>query len=140
MAKAASGTETTSGYWKRVLEANPHLLKKRSNDELYEIYKRDHNVTVVPKGAQQGLSNIKSILRKKKKLGRRKAAVAAAKAEAGNGSAARPVRLSAKGLEALEDHIDEALAMAKTLDRTALETVIQALRKARNEVILKMNT
>jgi hypothetical protein len=136
MAHPAPETETTSGFWKRILRANPQLLRQRSNEQLYEIYKKEHGVDLVPTNAKQGLSNIKSQLRKEKKLGKRKAAVAAA-AGAGE-AAARPVRLSVKGLEALEEHIDDALGMAKTLDRTALEPVIQALRKARYEVILKM--
>jgi hypothetical protein len=140
MVNAASGPDSISGYWRTILEANPHLLRQRSNEELYEMYLKEYGGTEVPKSAQQGLSNVKSILRKKKKLGKRKATVAAAKGDGNGTTSHRPARLTTKALEALEDHIDEAMSMARTLDRDGLEPVIQALKKARYEVILKMGS
>jgi hypothetical protein len=42
-----------------------------------------------------------------------------------------------KGLEALEEQIDECLTFAKRLDREGLQDVIVLLRRARNAVVWK---
>jgi hypothetical protein len=51
--------------------------------------------------------------------------------------AIRP-RGNENGLEVLEEQIDECLLAARTLDRQGLESVINLLRRARNEVVWKM--
>ena len=43
-----------------------------------------------------------------------------------------------QGLEALEEQIDECLTMARNLDREELESVIHLLRRARNEIVWKL--
>ena len=137
--EAESGAETVSGYWKQVFAEHPHLVRERSNEELYQIYLRDHpGETEVPKGAKNGLSNVKSQLRKERKNGRRKRGRPKG---SGNGAsapaaAARPAR-PARSLETLEEHIDECLSLAKSLGQDALEPVVHALRKARNLVIMQ---
>ena len=45
---------------------------------------------------------------------------------------------SVRGLDALEEQIDECLTLAKNLDREGLANVISLLRRARNEVVWKM--
>ena len=47
-------------------------------------------------------------------------------------------RKAARGLERLEEQIDECLTLARTLDREGLSGVIVMLRRARNEVVWKM--
>jgi hypothetical protein len=47
-------------------------------------------------------------------------------------------RASSNGLEALEEHIDDSLTLAKNLDRSGLAEVIILLRKARNKVVWKL--
>lgn len=47
-------------------------------------------------------------------------------------------RVSGRRLESLEERIDEGLTMARNLDVSGLENVIQLLRRARNEVVWKI--
>src|SRR5882724_1918688 len=126
MAKKANATngqdkgETISGYFRKVFAENPTLLDSRSNDELFARWLRDHpGEKEVPEKVRQNLSNIKSVLRKQKrrKPGRPKGSgqstqVAAAPAEA-------PKKVI-KGLDTLEEHIDDCLSHAKQLDREGL--------------------
>jgi hypothetical protein len=141
MAKAkvggnASGEETVSGYFRKIFEENPKLLKSRSNEELLRRWLADHpGEKEVPERVKQGLSNVKSVMRKRgRKRGRRPAATQNHTGEA----AATPTRRPARGLEQLEEQIDECLTAAKNLDREGLEHVIRLLRQARNEVVWKL--
>ena len=43
-----------------------------------------------------------------------------------------------RGLESLEEQIDECMTLAKNLDREGLSSVINLLRRARNEVVWKI--
>jgi hypothetical protein len=86
-----------------------------------------------PERIRQNLSNVKSVLRKRgRKRARRK--------EEEEASPARPVkrRHTMGSLEALEEHIEEALTIARVLDRDVLHHVIQLLRRAPNEVVWKL--
>ena len=47
-------------------------------------------------------------------------------------------RKGVRGLESLEEQIDECLTLAKNLDREGLSSVINLLRRARNEVVWKV--
>ena len=79
------------------------------------------------------LANLKSVLRKKRRKGGRP------KAEqplAAVNAVAKP-KVAPKGLEALEEQIDECLTSAKHLDREGLADVIGLLRRARNAVVWK---
>jgi hypothetical protein len=90
------------------------------------------------------MSNVKSILRqktRKKKGGRpKKLEEAAPAAMAASVAVMQPklVKIAPKGLEALEEGIDDCLTAAKTLDREGLDEVIRMLRKARNAVVWKL--
>jgi len=126
--------ESVAGYFRKVFKESPRLLKKRSNDELFKRWLADHpGHTEVPKQVRTGLQNIKSVLRQER--GKKKHA----RAEQAS-TAAPPAqrRVSAKGLEQLEEHIDECLALAKHTDREALGDVIALLRRARNVVVVKL--
>jgi hypothetical protein len=139
-APAAANGETTSGYFKRLFKENPQLLGLTSNDELFRRWLTDHpNHTEVPGNVKGILFNVKSVLRKKgrKKLGRPKKVEQAAPVAVAV-TPPRPVRIGPKGLEALEEQIDEALTVAKHLDREGLDDVIRVLRKARNTVVCKL--
>lgn len=134
-----SDGESVSGYFRRVYEERPDLLTTRSNDETLLLWLRDHpGEKQVPERVKQILSNLKSVMRRKArpKRGRKPgvrlaAAVTAPPPPASTG-------LPRKGLQALEEHIDESLTLAKNLDREGLEGVITALRQARNEVVWKI--
>jgi hypothetical protein len=131
-----AGGETVSGYFRRVFAENPKLLNSRSNDELLSRWLADHpGEKEVPERIRQNLSNVKSILRKKqRKRGRRRQ-----EQDQAAGAPARPAaaRRASDSLEALEEHIDEALTLARVIDREGLQSVIHLLRRARNEVVWK---
>jgi hypothetical protein len=142
MAKAAqkSGGEAESimGYFRPILEANPKYLKNRKNDELYDRWLKDHpGNKEVPQPVKNGLSNLKSTMRSKRK--KRKGMRAGQPPEPqANGGAVTPKRVvrPAGQLERLEEQIDECLARAKDLDREGLVEVIYLLRRARNRVVV----
>src|SRR6516225_8603988 len=103
---------STSAFFRNIFEERPDLLDSKSNDELRKLWLDAHpNQSEVPKKVIQNLSNLKSVLRKKKRLKRGRAGAA-------------PVRTGARGLEALELQIDECLTMARNLDRVGLEEAI----------------
>jgi hypothetical protein len=138
--QSSNGTagETVSGYFRRIFAENPKLLKTRSNEEILNRWLSDHpGHDEVPTNVKQGLSNVKSILRSKRRRGRRKPqdgqdvnqeAVATAK----------PARAISRGLEKLEESIDDCLWQARDLDAEGLASVVQLLRRARNEVVWKL--
>jgi hypothetical protein len=135
--KAGNG-ENISGYFRRIFQESPNLLKTRSNDELLRRWLADHpGETEVPKSVKVGLQNVKSVLRSKGR--KRKAAKVAAVDAANPGSLPSPRPTPKKTrLERLEEQIDDVLTFARALDRQGLENVIGHLRRARNEVVWKM--
>jgi hypothetical protein len=140
-ATAPEQGESVSGYFRKVFEEYPKLLDSRSNAELLERWLRDHpGEKEVPERVRQNLANIKSVLRKnrRKKPGRKKAARPADAPAPTTPAVATVPRKGLKGLEALEEQIDECLTMARGLDREGLADVILMLRKARNAVVWKM--
>jgi hypothetical protein len=134
------GGETTAGYFRRLFEENPKLLKTRSNAEVLDRWLADHpGNTEVPKSVKVGLQNVKGLLRSKRR--RRKASKAsAAGAIAAVGRRNEPgVRQTRQNkLETLEERIDDILMYARALDEEGLHDVISLLRRARNEVVWKM--
>jgi hypothetical protein len=144
MAKAAQKSgddESIMGYFRPILEQNHELLKGRSNDELYARWLKDHpGHKSVPDQVRNGLSNLKSTLRKKygiRKGRRRKKAAAGAAAESAAPAVKRLARGAAGQMDRLEEQIDECLALAKTVDREGLGDVINLLRTARNRVVVQ---
>jgi hypothetical protein len=130
--------ENISAYFRMVFKEKPKWLEGRSNDEVLARWLKDHpGETVVPKKVKQNLSNVKSLLRQaqRKKLGAPKKE--SISAEPTTASAAAP-RKGVRGFESLEEQIDECLTLAKNLDREGLSSVINLLRRARNEVVWKM--
>jgi hypothetical protein len=141
---AAAGQENGQpegirGYIRRLFKENPKWLAARSNDEILARWLKDHpGETVVPERVKKNLSNVKSLLRQAqgKKPGKpKKESLPAAPTAAI--SAAAP-RSAVRGLETLEEQLDECLTLAKNLDREGLSSVINLLRRARNEVVWKM--
>jgi hypothetical protein len=138
---AATDGESTGGYFKRLLRENPHWLKGRSNEEILNRWLADNpGHKKVPDNIKGNLSNIKSVLRSKKRKKVAKRAEAAQPATA-FALAAAPVARKPLGhtkLDELELQIDECLILARQLDRDGLHDVIGLLRRARNEVVWKM--
>jgi hypothetical protein len=128
--RAGQGEETVSGYFRKIFNENPKLLKGRSNEELLKRWLADHpDHKEVPEKVKKNLANVKSVLRKK---GRKK--LKAEQPVAAVGEVAKP-KVAPKGLEALEEQIDDCLSFAKHLDREGLADVIGLLRRARNGVV-----
>ena len=134
----SNGGESIAGYFRKIFLAQPRLLKKRSNKKLLEMWMADHpGHSEVPMSVKNSLSNLKSVLRSKK----RKKATKRVEAPQANGPvvvAAAPVARKATGsskLEALEFQIDECLMLARQQDREGLQDVIGLLRRARNAVV-----
>jgi hypothetical protein len=133
-ADQAGGGESVQGYFRRIFEENPKLLKVRSNEELLQRWLADHpGFTEPPKTVKVGLQNIKGVLRSQKRK-RKKAKAAAA------GPADEPARPAPRksDLERLEEQIDDCLTFARGLENEGLESIIHNLRRARNEVVWKM--
>jgi hypothetical protein len=127
------GKESVSGYFRQIFIERPELLSSTSNQELLERWKADHGTTDVPNSVRSNLANLKSHLRKRQRLGLSLGGKVAAR-----GPDMPLRRTSSNGLEALEEHIDDSLTLAKNLDRSGLAEVIVLLRKARNQVVWKL--
>jgi hypothetical protein len=134
MARAKEGEETVSSYFRRVFKEKPLWLKTRSNDLVLQRWLDDHpGEKEVPKRVKQGLMNVKSVLRHRRRKRRGKAA----EDQTAEAAPAVPKKTS-RGLEHLEEQIDECLTMARSMDREALKPIIHHLRQARNAVVWKM--
>src|SRR5205807_99230 len=123
--------------FRRVFRENPKLLKTRSNEEVLSRWLADHaDEKEVPQRVKQGLANVKSVLRSKKRK-RRASETAAVETPAAAGL--QPRKGSKKvTLEMLEERIDECMILARELDAEALASIVSHLRRARNEVVWKI--
>jgi hypothetical protein len=136
--KASSDGGSVASYFKAIFKENPTLLDTRSNDEILLRWLKDHpGEKTVPARIKGNLSNVKSVLRKKrrKKPGRKPGQPVVA---AFTTVAAEPARISTKGFDKLEEQIDDCLTAARGLQNEALAGVIALLRRARNAVVWKL--
>jgi len=139
-----------TSIFREIYDADTSLLALPTNDDIYIRYKVKTGKDVDAK-AKQVNANLKSILRKqlgvskgsngkpaavKTRVGRPAGTTATVKAAA---PAKVAVHAPISKLEQLEENIDECLTFAKNLDRTGLESVINNLRRARNEVVWKLS-
>jgi hypothetical protein len=131
--------ETVAGYFRAFFKENPQLLWERSNEEPFNCWLRDHpGHNEVPQHVKTGLQNIKSALRQKSHKKKAKKQTQSNEPAQARPSQPAPQRTSARGLNALEDQIDECLTSAKNLDREGLREVIGLLREARDRVVCKI--
>jgi len=136
-AAAPDKGESTAAYWKRILNERPRLLNSRkSNEALREIWRKDHpGQDEVPANIMANLANVKTQLRNKKGKGKRGAPVEVEETPA---RPAAPAPAQQRGLKALEERIDDCLILARELNEPRLENVIDRLRRARNEVVVRI--
>jgi hypothetical protein len=134
-AQQAGGS--VSGYFKALFRENPGLLKSTSNEDIFERWLKDHpEEKEVPDRVKGILFNVKSKLRKRGARRGRPRKEAEPTVE-GQPAAAAPVRRPAtRGLDSLEERIDDCLTLARSLDRDGLGAVIDLLRRARNGVVV----
>ena len=135
-AQQAGGS--VSGYFKAIFKENPSLLKSTSNEGIFARWLKDHpGEKEVPDRVKGILFNVKSKLRKKLGAKRGRPRKEAQPNNAVQPAAVAPMRRPAiRGLESLEERIDDCLTLARSLDRDGLEAVIHLLRKARNGVVV----
>ena len=136
-AKSAMGAkqgETISGYFRQIIKEKPQLLKKGSNTELYRRWLADHpDAESVPENVKQSLSNLKSVMRSKK---RKKTPMSQ---ETALSSRATPkITIPHAQLEQMESRIDDCLALANSISSECLESVTNFMRKARREIVWMM--
>jgi hypothetical protein len=136
-AQQAGGS--VSGYFKAILKENPSLLKSTSNEDIFARWLKDHpGEKKVPDRVKGILFNVKSKLRKKRGAKKGRPRKEAQPTGEGPPAAAAPLRRpAARGLESLEERIDDCLTLARGLDREGLEAVIHLLRRARNGVVVQ---
>jgi hypothetical protein len=142
VSEAAGGdTESVHSYFRRYYEQNPRQLNIRSNKKAFRAWLDDHpEYDEIPPRVRNAVSNVKNLMRQKRKKQKSKTTSAPVAAQAGNGTARPASALSPRVLQTLEEQIDQCLAMAKSVDPEGLGEVIQSLRKARNEVVVKQGT
>lgn len=144
-AKAADGQPapegragTTAAYFREIFRKKPGLLNERSNKVLLKQWLKDHpGQTEVPKSVKANLANLKSVLRSKKRskvASKEQAALPPGQQQ----TKVKKVPTGKQPLEQLEFQIDEAMILAKEIDRDRLDSVIGHLRSARNEVVWKL--
>jgi hypothetical protein len=129
-----------AGYFRRIYRENPSFLKATTYDQVLQRWLEDHpGETAVPQRIKDILYNLKSTLLRQagRKPGRPRAAIQSP----GGATSTKRVGLGAavrRGLEHLEEQIDECLTVGKRLDREGLNDVLVLLRRARNEVVWKL--
>jgi hypothetical protein len=136
-----AGAENISQYWKNFFTSHSDLLAVRSNDEAIAQWKADHPGQDYSRSVNNGLTNVKSQMRKehgvksgKRRRGRpRKHARAEAAVAA---PAARVAKAPTKVLEALEDGIDKCLHLIS--GQEGLGKIAQTLKHARRLTILQI--
>jgi hypothetical protein len=107
--------------------------------DIFERWLKDHpGEKEVPDRVKGILFNVKSKLRKKRGAKRGIPRKEAKPTVEGQTAAVAPVRLPAtRGLDSLEERIDDCLTLARSLDREGLKAVIHLLRRARNGVVVQ---
>jgi hypothetical protein len=131
--KASPGSK--SAYFRKLFADRPEWLNSKSNDAIVTQWLEDHPGKEMGQKEKQSLANVKSILRRqgrKGKRGRPKGSTTT------NAVKANPTRGRAENLEQLELMIDHCLATARRMESQRLEKAIRSLRAARNEVVWQM--
>lgn len=124
---------SVSSFFRQIYEERPDLLEATSNEEVYQLYTALTKKKVTDRDKQIH-ANLKSVERKKRKLGTKRGR----KAEKAQQHAVRAAvgGRGAGAMDRLEESIDDCMAAAKGLDRDGLTSVIDHLRRARNEIVL----
>jgi hypothetical protein len=141
MAKAKE-TTSKSAYYRQLFGDNPDWLKEGSNEEVVARWEKDHPGQRMTDRDRQAMANIKSQLRKKHGMVRRR------KRRKGKGAAAAPAeqpalaprraRSSFTALEKLEGLIDECLTLARQQESAGMQDIMRSLRVARRGVAWEM--
>jgi hypothetical protein len=123
------------GIFKDYFTEHPDWLQTRANDSVVARFAADHPDIAVDKRVKQAMFNAKNYMKKgnKGKRGRR------AKVAIINAAIASP-QPKTSALQILENHVDDCLAMARTIGKESLGAVISHLHRARNMLVLKIES
>ncbi len=142
MARTSSSTgQSPFAYFRVKFRENPHLLEKKNNDEMFDMYRKDHGLSEdddIPKKVKDALANTKS--QEKKKLREGGGTTTSGRGRGrGPGKPRATTGGSPRGLEKLEEQIDECLHIVRSMGREDMDPIVQSLKQARNLVIWKMS-
>ena|ERR1051326_7472945 len=129
------GKPSMLGIFKQYFQAHPEWLRTRSNDAVLAQFKADHPSTEVSTKIKQAMFNAKNWARKGKNVHRRRRR----KVEAIQAAIKAPQRRP-DALQLLENQVDECLAMARTIGRETISDVIDHLHRARNRLVIKIES
>ncbi len=123
------------GIFKDYFSERPDWLQVRSNDDVIKRFEADHPEIPVDKRVKQAMFNAKNYMKKgvSGKRGRR------AKVAMINAAMASPAPKTG-ALQLLENHVDDCLAMARTIGKESIGVVINHLHRARNILVLKIES
>lgn len=135
MARKRGEGPSLLGIFKQYFTDHPEWLRARSNDTIMAQFISDHPEIKMEPRVKQAMFNAKNYLKRGKKgRGRRRRRV-----EQIQQAMARPQRRGG-ALQILEGHIDDCLAMAKQAGREELAEVIGHLHRARNKLIVMIES
>ncbi len=129
--------QSMSGIFRGYFEAHPEWLQIKKNDAVLAQFAADHPNIKIDRRVKQAMANAKNVARKggyKGTKGKRRK-VAAMRA-AIVGASGGPLG----GFQLLEDHIDDCLAMAKQVSAGRIDDVVKHLHRARNILVLAIET
>jgi hypothetical protein len=129
------GKPSMLGIFKGYFQAHPEWLRTRSNDAVLAQFKGDHPNTEITPKVRQAMFNAKNWARKGKKgrRGRRR------KVQAVQAAMRGPQRHGG-ALQLLENHVDDSLAMARTIGKEKISDVINHLHRARNMLVVAIES
>ncbi len=153
MAKTKSGT-SISRLFKRYFFENPGLLDENNNQEIYDMFERDHPGIPLTQNIKGICANLKSTLRKKKRQGKldeeRERFLASEKRDEARGRVinrgGRPRKLLSNDgndltrvLEELEEKADHWLNEVRAADpHNSAQDIVRLIRRLRNFCSLKL--
>jgi hypothetical protein len=125
-AAVENGSETTSGYFRRLYTEHPEWLAERSNEAILAQWSADHSGEEPPANLKANLANVKSAMRREQEP--KEPAIKEPSAECG------ATEDRHEYLTDLEERLDDCLVRARA-SGAVLANVVGLLRQARNEVV-----
>jgi len=124
------------GVFRQYFAEHPEWLDAGSNETVLAQFAADHPGVPMERRIKQAMFNAKNYIRSGKKKGTpgRKKKIAQMQREI-----ATPQR-SGGAMQLLEGHIDDCLGMAKEIGRDQIGDVISHLHRARNILVLKIES
>src|SRR5262245_54247319 len=127
-AQQAGGS--VSGYFKALFKENPSLVTSTSNDDIFARWLKDHpGEKEVPDRVKGILFNVKSKLRKK--LGAKRGRPRKEEQPTVEGQTAEIAptrRVPPRGLESLEERIDDCLTLARSIPARAASDTLTGVK------------